>query len=249
MPNIITTDKLLSGQVVLRQLQGSYRVGIDAVLLASMVTLDEQADLKILDLGAGVGGVSLCILKRLSTVRVVSIERIPAYYELCCENIKLNAFVKNRYEAHLGEIADFKDLFGHFDVVVANPPYYRQNECREAHSKLKSLAHIETTATLKDFLDLSYKYLKPKGKLHVVHKSCRLPELLCSKYPWGDIVINPLFSYADSHVAERVIVSLRKDSKQDTKLTSGIVIHNSDGSYTARADAIINGGKSFLTSL
>jgi tRNA1Val (adenine37-N6)-methyltransferase len=80
MEGTLTEDALLGGRVQLLQPARGYRVAIDAVLLAAAI--DAGPGQRILDLGAGVGAVGLCLAARLAGCSVVGIELQVALAEL-----------------------------------------------------------------------------------------------------------------------------------------------------------------------
>lgn len=246
--NNITIDTILNGSIKIKQLNDSYRVGIDAILLASMVSeINNSTTTDILDLGAGVGTVSLCILYRLSKAKITSIEKVKEYYDLCLENIKLNPFTNNRYSPLLGEIKNFPKLFNSFDIVVSNPPYYKKSDTRSPKNILRSLAHVESGASLQDFVSYAYRFLRPRGSLFIIQKTSRILEVLnnINLNYWGNITLYPIYSY-ESKDADRTIISMKKSSKQPFKITSGIIIHKNDSTYTEKALSIIKDGKGFF---
>ena len=59
-----TIDAFLGGALMLHQPARGYRAGIDPVLLAATCT-DDCRPATVLDCGAGVGTVGLCIARRL----------------------------------------------------------------------------------------------------------------------------------------------------------------------------------------
>ena len=63
METELTEDALLGGRVRLLQPRRGYRVAVDAVLLAAAI--DAAAGERVLDLGAGVGAVGLCLAARV----------------------------------------------------------------------------------------------------------------------------------------------------------------------------------------
>ena len=69
----LTEDSLLGGRVRLLQPSRGYRVAVDAVLLAAAI--DATAGQRVLDLGAGVGAVGLCLAARISECTIVGIDR------------------------------------------------------------------------------------------------------------------------------------------------------------------------------
>src|ERR1700755_3527681 len=85
-----TEDALLGGRVRLLQPRQGYRVAVDAVLLAAAV--HPAAGERVLDLGAGVGAVGLCLAKRVSDCTIVGLELQPALAELGQRNATRNGF-------------------------------------------------------------------------------------------------------------------------------------------------------------
>ena len=81
-------NTLLDGAVKLYQPEKGFRVGTDTVFVAAAVRA--SAGDRILDMGAGVGGIGMCLLERLGDVHVTGIELQSVYASLAAENIKLN---------------------------------------------------------------------------------------------------------------------------------------------------------------
>ena len=61
----VTDDMFLGETLSVLQPSKGYRAGIDAVLLAATVNAAVDQEIKVLDLGAGVGVVSLAVAARL----------------------------------------------------------------------------------------------------------------------------------------------------------------------------------------
>ncbi|MGV3279086.1 tRNA1(Val) (adenine(37)-N6)-methyltransferase [Rickettsiales bacterium LUAb2] len=240
-----TQDKILNGKVIINQPEAGYRVGIDAILLASVVEKISFAN-KILDLGAGVGAVSLSILSRINDALIYSIEKEQQYYQCALQNKQENSFAKQNYFPLLGDIKEHSNLFNSFDIVVSNPPYYKAASGNLSPIDLKLVANTETSATLKDFIDCAYNCLKPKGIFYIIHTADRLQDILnlATINKWGNITVYPIYSF-NNRDANRVIISLKKLSKEKLIIKSDLVIHNNDNSYTNKANAIIKNGFSY----
>ena len=65
--------------------------------------------------------------------------------------------------------------------------------------------------------------------------------LLDVKMPKGDVV-QSLLDVAARSPATRVIVQGRKGSRAGIRMLQGLVLHESDGSYTEAAEAVLRGG-------
>src|SRR5207302_11142417 len=98
-----------------------YRVAVDAVLLAAAVDVAPGA--RILDLGAGVGAVGLCLATRLTGCTVIGIEVQAALAKLAERNAALNG-LSARVRTIVHDLArPLPPGLGSFDHVVTNPPY------------------------------------------------------------------------------------------------------------------------------
>ena len=117
----VTHDHLLKEAVRITQPVDGYRVGTDAVLLAASVSTDNG---RILDMGAGVGGVALCIAQRLAGVQITAVEKDTDIAELADINITDNGFSR-RIRLIKGDVTAMPAvLAASFDHVVSNPPYH-----------------------------------------------------------------------------------------------------------------------------
>ena len=85
----VTHDHLLGKTVSIMQPKSGFRVGTDAVLLAAAIGVNRG---RILDMGAGVGGVSLCLARRLDAVQITAIEIDPVMAALAQRNVAANGF-------------------------------------------------------------------------------------------------------------------------------------------------------------
>src|SRR6478736_704367 len=88
MERSLTEDALLGGRLRLLQPPRGYRVAVDAVLLAAAV--DAAPCDRVLDLGAGVGAVGLCLAARVPDCTIVGIELQPELAALAVRNAALN---------------------------------------------------------------------------------------------------------------------------------------------------------------
>src|SRR3954465_4114456 len=83
-----TENALLGGRIRLLQPPRGYRVAVDAVLLAAAI--DAAPGDRVLDLGAGVGAVGLCLAARVPGCAIVGIELQPGLAALAVRNAALN---------------------------------------------------------------------------------------------------------------------------------------------------------------
>ena len=237
-----TVDNFLGGKLRIKQPARGYRIGIDTVLLASAIK--PKAGAKVLDLGCGVGGISLCLLSNHLSISVVGMDLDSDLVEIATENILTGGFEK-RFKPLTGSVLDpHKSLVPNtFDLIITNPPYLESSSSNPSPEKRKNSANIETEVDLGTWLNFSAKFLKPGGNISLIHRADRLDHILAlMRTSFGGLTIYPLWPKT-GRPAKRVIVSGIKGSASPTKILPGAIIHNVDGSYTAPVQAALTGEK------
>ncbi len=233
-----TSDRLLGGRLTIRQPARGYRVAIDPVLLAAAVP---QAGRTVFEAGTGVGTAALCLATRVAGLRIVGLEIDAATAELARANVAQNGF-EGAITIALGDIlappADLRELS--FELVMSNPPYHPA-AAPPSPDERKALATREGTSAA-DWLQACLRRLQTGGRLVLIQRADRLPELLAGLAGRaGDIEIVPLWPKA-GRTAKRVIVRCRKGARGAAKLLPGLVLHDGDGKYSAAAQAILRDG-------
>jgi tRNA1(Val) A37 N6-methylase TrmN6 len=242
----VARDALLGGRVKLRQPVPGYRVAIDTVFLAA--SLSPRPGIRLLDLGCGVGGASLCLLARLEAeavpgVSVLGLEIQPELVQLANENATANGRAR-AFRAIKGDLTRLPMVFEplSFDGVFFNPPYGRAKEMTPPNDPVRNRANLECDEGLDLWISTALKLLKPKGTITLIHRAERLGEILgLLEGRAGAIRILPLHSKA-RRPAKRVIVSALKNSRAPLGLLPGFVVHDDDGAFTAEAEAVLRRG-------
>jgi tRNA1(Val) A37 N6-methylase TrmN6 len=86
-------------------------------------------------------------------------------------------------------------------------------------------------------------FTAPKGRITLIHMPQALPQLLpLLDRRFGAVTLFPLFP-KDGEPAVRVIVQARKGSRAGMRLLPGLVLHEADGRYTAKAEAVLRHGQ------
>jgi len=86
-------------------------------------------------------------------------------------------------------------------------------------------------------------FAAPKGRLTLIHRPQALPELLpMLDRRFGAVTLLPLFAKA-GEPATRIIVQACKGSRADLRLLPGLLLHEADGRYTAKAEAVLRDGQ------
>jgi len=234
----VTHDHLLGKTVSVMQPKSGFRVGTDAVLLAAAIGVNRG---RILDMGAGVGGISLCLARRLDAVQITAIEIDPVMAALAQRNVAANGF-DDRLRILRDDIAKMPPvLAGSFDDVVSNPPYHYATGTRP-RDKRRALAHIGEGLALGDWVKSAIWAAKPRGRISFICRADRADELihLFTMAGASEILQFPLWP-RPMVPAGRVIIQVRKAVSGPGAILPGLIMHNDDGSFTEAASRIMNG--------
>jgi tRNA1(Val) A37 N6-methylase TrmN6 len=232
----LTEDTLLGGRVRLLQPRRGYRVAVDAVLLAAAV--EARAGERVLDLGAGVAAVGLCVAQRVPGCTVLGIELQPALREIAERNALLNS-VEKRVRTIVHDLAHPLPVeTGLFEHVATNPPYLPAAVADPSPDPSKALATVESSAGLARWLDVATGALKPAGTLTIIHRSDRLEEIVLhlARLGFGDVATKLL------PPAARVLVRARRSEALVRRISPPLALHRAGGGYTDEAEAILRHG-------
>jgi tRNA1(Val) A37 N6-methylase TrmN6 len=233
MEKPLTEDALLGGKVRLLQPRRGYRVAVDAVLLAASV--DARAGQRVLDLGAGVGAVGLCIARRVPGCSVLGIELQLSLQALAGRNAALNG-LEDRVRTIQHDLAlPLPAGTGLFDHVATNPPYLAAAAADPSPDPSKALATVESSADLARWLAVATGAVEPAGTLSIIHRADRLEEIVAHLGCLGfnDITIKRL------PPAARVLVRTRRAQHANRREAPPLVLHRTEGGYTDEAQAIL----------
>ena len=179
MSNSLREDDLQTGGLRLVQNPSFYCFNSDSVVLANLCKVSSK--MKIAELGAGSGVISVLLAGKRGATNVVAVEKQPEMFELLKKNIELNGLA-NKIKPVM---ADIKDVFTilkpqSFDMTVVNPPYEKAN----GKFTVTDNCRTENLATLEDFISVASKLLSFGKELYLVSKVRRLAEtiVLLDKY-------------------------------------------------------------------
>jgi len=242
IPENCTLNDFLGGAVKLIQPVDGYRVSMDTVMLAAAVSA--KAGEHILEAGTGTAGAALCLAHRLENVRITGIEMQRNLIDLAKANIFLNK-KQDRVQVVEGDITASVKLFkeGSFDHVMVNPPYLTPGTAIRPPKETKGLAHMNTSATLKDWVMFCIAMARHKGTITIIHRADQLDVLIkLLQGRVGDLCLLPLWPRTGES-AKRVIIQGRKGTHGVMRLLPGIALHGENTRYTKEVEAILRDGK------
>ena len=234
-----TENGFLDNRLYLLQPTRGYRAGSDAVLLAAAVpALTGET---VLDVGCGVGTISLCLAQRVMDLSIAGLEIQEDMVALARQNTSRNN-LDSQVTVWQGDLVALPTgLAGElFDHVVTNPPYYKAGEARPSPDETKAQAHMEGATTLRQWVEHCVALVKPGGTMTLIHRMDRLGDIVLGLGGQGETVLFPLWPRAGAP-ARQVIVQVTRGEEPAIHLTAGMVLHEPDGAFTQGADDVLRG--------
>ena len=126
-------------QFSVSQANTTMKVGTDAMLLGSLVSLDDQST-TVLDIGTGTGVIALMITQRFKNALVMAIEIDEDACREAEENFQASPW-SNRLVSIEEDILEI-EFDSQFDLIVSNPPYY-ENSLLSENDRTARAKHAE----------------------------------------------------------------------------------------------------------
>ena len=215
--------------------------GIDAVLLSDFAK-DIRNNSLVLDLGTGTGILSILLSAKTNLKKIYGIEIQEEVANMAKRSVKLNN-LEEKIEVINKNIKDLGDVFekNTFDAIVTNPPYKKLNTGIENEKEKLLISRHEVTASLEDFIKISFDLLKDKGNLYMVHRAERLVDILylLRKNKLEPKVIRFIHSNTKQE-PKLVLIKATKNAKEFLKIEKPLYIYNENGEYTDEIYEIYN---------
>lgn len=207
--------------------------GIDSVILADFASRGNKGTLKIVELGAGNGALSLILSHKIEGAEITGVEVQKEQAELIEKNIEINQ-LEDRVTALHKDILDLPDSFSNtFNMVVTNPPYFPKSKSIINKNQAKATARHETSAGIKDFLEVSSRILKDKGNLYMIHRPSRLVDII---YHARRLGLEPkeiqFVQPTENEKANMVLIMFTKGAGAELRMLRNLCIYGANNEHT-----------------
>jgi tRNA1Val (adenine37-N6)-methyltransferase len=150
-------------QFTIIQEKSVFKVGTDGVLLGACADLSGAK--RILDIGTGTGLIAIMVAQR-SDAEIVAIEPEENSCLEACDNVS-NSKWQNRIIVQNIGFQKYASLqSGQFDVIISNPPYFKDS--LKNPDENKSAARHSVSLTSAEILEGASNLLNPGGSLQLI---------------------------------------------------------------------------------
>lgn len=215
--------------------------GIDSVLLSDFAK-EIKNNSQVLDLGTGTGIISILLSKKTQAKKIYGIEIQKEVAEMAKRSILLNNLEKeieiiNKDIKQLNEIFDNNSI----DAIVTNPPYKKEKSGEKSENLVKLISRHEETASLEEWIQISFKLLKDKGELYMVHRPERLVDIisLLRKNKLEPKILQMVYSNIQKE-PKLILIKAVKNAKSFLQVKKPLIIYDEEGNYTEEILKIYN---------
>lgn len=216
-----------------------FSFSIDSMLLANFI--DCKGAKKIIDLGTGNAPIPLFLTLKTSA-HIIGVEIQEKVYDLAKRSVELNNFTNQIEILNRNYIGIYKELGANkFDIVCSNPPYFKVTDKSIINKNdYLTIARHEVKASIKDVITEANKLLIDGGKLYIVHRIERLPEIirLMEDGNFGIRKIQIIYPKVGKE-AMMFLMESRKNKKTDLKIINPLYVYD-DNKYTKEVLEIFN---------
>lgn len=233
-------DLEYKGLKIIQNAEG-FCFGIDSILLSDFAK-EIKKDSKVIDLGTGTGIIAIMLSAKTESSKIIGVEIQKEVYEMAKRSVKLNN-LENKIQLINDNIKQIENKLeiGTFDAIVTNPPYKKIGTGIINENEKKLISRHEISATLEDFIQISFKLLKDKGDIYMVHRPERLADIieLLRKNKLEPKKIRFIYP-KENKESNMVLIKATKNAKPFLKIEAPLYVYKENGEYTDEILKIYN---------
>lgn len=211
-------DYFLSEDDVLFQHPDHFHFNTDTKLLAGFMKIRKND--AVLDIGTN-NGALLYAADKYPVSELVGVEIVEDACVVARKNVK-TFFIHPAQIIH----SRIQDYEGHpFDVVVSNPPYFREKETNpNIQMTLRQYGRVEKNLTLEELVFHAARLLKSNGRFYLVHRPGRLNDIMIECFKNNFRIKTIQIAYDCHDHAKTLLVEAVKEGTCDCTILSPIYI-------------------------
>jgi len=234
------------------QNRNKFCFGMDAVLLSGFAAEKEKSRLQknkgqmkdsallAADLGTGTGIIPLLVYGRLcqcASPEKLQIDALEIQEEMCDmaeRSTRLN-HLESRIHIYRGDLCQAAQILGRgrYDVVTSNPPYMKRGGGLMNPDDSKAISRHEVLCTFRDVAEQAAALLKPGGRLYLVHRPERLPELIVTLKDAGlEVKRMRMVHSRQEDKAAMVLLEAARGGGAFLTVEKPLIIYREQGVYT-----------------
>jgi tRNA1Val (adenine37-N6)-methyltransferase len=152
-------------QFTVQQDKAAMKVGTDGVLLGAWALINNNPT-TILDIGAGTGLIALMLAQRSNAGQIDAIEIDENAYEQATNNFENSPWSDRLFCFHAGLDEFVEEPEDEYDVIVSNPPFYKDDY--KSENKSRDLARFEDALPFEELIEAAAFLLSEKGVFSVI---------------------------------------------------------------------------------
>ena len=193
-----------------------FKFSLDSILIAEYAHVKDN--LKILDMCSGNAAIPLIISTKTKD-NIVAFEIQEKIAALAKKSVELNK-LENQIEVINDDVNNIDKYFSkeYFDIIVCNPPYFKNNSSVHNKEEIKAIARHEIKINLEQIFKISFDYLKNNGILYMSHRSDRLDEIINIAIKYNLNVKELILVQTKNSDISMVLVKCIKNSKNGMKI-------------------------------
>lgn len=219
-----------------------FSYSLDAVLLAHFAYMPVNKG-NILDLCTGNGAIPLLLSQRTKG-SIYALEIQARLADMAKRSVALNQLTE-RVTVIEGDLTERQPLLhqSYYDVVTCNPPYFSTKHMTQHNlNEHLTIARHEVLCSLSDVVKACKLYVKPGGKVAMVHRPERLVDLITL---FRAHAIEPkrmrLVYPKEGKDANMLLLEGMRDGKPGLEILTPLYIYEDTKTYTEEARSIIYG--------
>ena len=209
----------------------AHRFGTDAVLLEDFASALKKET--VCEIGSGCGIIPFLMCKNDRAKKIYALEIQEDAAELIKKSIEKNKITKIEVlNLDAKEHKKLDEIIGNntVDLVVCNPPYYKENSGGQYSHEKRGTCREESSLTIYDVADAARRLLNHGGRLCVCYKPHRLCDLMDAMRKNGIEPKKLRFVHTDAHKAPwLVLVEGKKGSNPFLEVFPPLVMRSEEG--------------------